>query len=576
MIGSLYLRTEYHYPFYCHDFIIHNFMASNQSQRHRWCCRRLPRGVNQSVDLMMMRVRAFSLGLLLLLCHSNFSTAQSVRTGTLHQSKTTRCSLCPNGESFTGPDKSIPYFVLPGDETPTCSDLAFAASLIDEDDVMCEKYQSNAGYCGCPGVEPLNVCSFCSDGGYPSMANLILPSQDVCRDLYAYISYFNEVQCESIQFSAIVANSHHCGCADSDDITTGRQANPCTFCPDGTFPPEPNLALDLAGSTCGEYAAFINGLDRGECELQSSRGTFALFAFQCGCPGSSPPACSIRENPDLCTTTLLGSVEEDTVCECYAFCDGEFVRCDPYPGSYLGPDCDGVAVTGCNLAGAVDDSGSCHMCPDWTNNITNPDAILPPFSGVSVPGKPEPTCQDLVDYIERTDVFIDCEMIKTRLAYFCGCEDTQPACTLCPGGIQPSFPDTIATGDVTCSQFEGTVTTWEQGTCDLGESYLKVMAARCGCVTANWPICPIHQNPLLCVTNLLRTTTETCECYNFCGTEFHSCADYPGQLLTEAECPEGATLVSGCNNELARSHRCDRGSITCPPPASFNMWSLRP
>lgn len=498
----------------------------------------------------------------ILLFASFLSITHSVTTDTLDQSKVRSCSLCPNGEDYAYPNKSIPYFVLPGDEMPTCSDLAFEASLVNEGDFMCDKYQSNAGYCGCPGVEQLNVCSLCPDGGYPSAANLILPSQDSCRDLYTYVSYFNEAQCDSIQFSAIKANSHHCGCAESENVD-GRQTDLCTFCPDGSFPPDPDLDLELTGLTCGEYAAFINSLGQGECELQASRGTFALFAFQCGCPESSPPACSIRENPELCTKSLLETVDEDVVCECYAFCDEEFVGCDPYPGSFLGSDCDGVGVSGCNLAGAIDDSGSCNMCPDLTNNIANPDAILPPFSGVDVPDNPEPTCQDLVDYIESTGFGIDCEVVKTRLAYYCGCEGTYPSCTLCPGEVQPSFSDKIATGNMTCGQFAGTVTTWEQETCDLGESYLDVMAARCGCITANWPICPIRQNPSLCTNNLLATTNATCECYNFCGDTFHSCADYPGQRLTEADCSNGVTRISGCNRELALSQRCDRGSIKC-------------
>ncbi len=561
------------YPCCCHDFIMHNhpFIAPIPTQLHTWRRHRRHLGSNRTKSTMIKPAAVLPFYLFMLLAVNNFNIAHS--GGAVSQSKGTECSLCPNGDAHSYPDKSIPYFVLPGDETPTCSDLAFAASLVKEGDVMCQKYQSNAGYCGCPGEERKNICSFCSDGGYPAKANLILPSQDICRDLHNYVSYFDADQCDSVQFSAIVANSHHCGCADSDEID-GRQADLCTFCPDGSFPPDPDLHLELAGLTCGEYAAFINSLDRGECELQSSRGTFELFAFQCGCPGASPPECSIRENPDLCTKSLLETVDEDVVCECYSFCNEEFVGCDPYPGSFLGPECEGVAVTGCNLAGAVDDSGSCHICPDLTNNIGNPDAILPPFSGVSVPGNPEPTCQDLVDYIERTDVGIDCDLVRGRLAYYCGCDGTQPKCTLCPGGVQPSFSDQIATGDVTCGAFEGTVTTWEQETCDLGGSYLDVMAARCGCITSNWPVCPIRQNPGLCTTSLLASTNQSCACYNFCGQEFQGCADYPGERLREEDCPDGAALISGCNRELALSHRCDRGSITCPTPSS-NLRSSR-
>jgi hypothetical protein len=470
------------------------------------------------------------------------------------------CTLCPNGEDFVFPDGRIPYFVLPGDKAPTCSSLSFAASMLEEDSTMCARYQANAGFCGCPDMEAKNLCSFCPNQGIPARSNLVLPSGDTCRDLYTYVSYFDNDQCNSIQYDAIIANGDHCGC-DEDATSDGvRRGEVCTFCPGGAFPPEPEFNLELAGLTCGEYATFINSLTQTECEVQSARGTFELFAFQCQCPGVSPPACSRQQNPQLCTVSLLRPVEEEN-CECYSFCDGTFVGCDSYPGNFLGSDCSGVAISGCNFASAIDDSGNCHLCPDFTNNISNSDAVLPPFSGIIIPGVNEPTCQDLVDFIEQTDAEDVCEIAQTRLAYYCGCEGTQSSCTLCPGGLEPSFKDTIATGDVTCAEFANTVLTWEAGTCEIGESYLQVMAAQCGCVTAQYPICTVNENPWLCTMNLLRTTDENCACYNFCGSSFHSCSDHPGQVIDTADCLLGETPVFGCNRALATSHRCSRGSL---------------
>jgi hypothetical protein len=469
------------------------------------------------------------------------------------------CTLCPNGEDFIFPDARIPYFVLPGEKAPTCSSLAFAASILDEESTMCARYKENAGFCGCSDMDAKNLCSFCPDDGIPTRSNLVLPSGDTCRDLYTYVSYFDEDQCSSIQYDAIVANGDLCGC-DEPSKEGVRRGEVCTFCPDGSFPPEPEFNLDLAGLTCGEYATFINSLTQTECEVQSARGTFELFAFQCQCPGATPPACSRQENPQLCTVSLLRTVEEEN-CECYSFCDGNFVGCDSYPGNFLGADCSGVAISGCNFASAIDDSGACNLCPDFTNNITNSDAVLPPFSGITIPGIREPTCQDLVNFIQQRDSEEVCETARTRLAYYCGCEGTQSSCTLCPGGLDPSFQDTIATGDVTCAEFANTVLTWESGTCEIGESYLQIMAARCGCITAQYPICPVNENPWLCTMNLLRTTDEYCACYNFCGSSFHSCSDFPGQAVDASDCPSDETPVFGCNRALATSHRCPRGSL---------------
>jgi hypothetical protein len=417
-----------------------------------------------------------------------------------------RCSLCTDGGQVRYPDATIPYLSLPGTDSTSCSDLDFVSSLVPIDGELCAKYRANAGYCGCPEAEPINTCTFCPEGDFPSHSEFILPTGDTCNDLYTYVSFFEEEQCTSFQYERIVKNAYDCGCKLSmsevlDEFVTRKKVDDCTLCPDGSSVPKENYFLDLAGMTCGDYASFINGLNPHECEIQTSRGTFDLFAYQCNCPGTAPPVCPKQERPELCTVSLLNSVDIDEPCECYSFCDGEFVGCDSWPGNFLRDKCPRNGVSGCNYASAIDD-------------------------------------------INGSDTDVD-----------------DPNCTLCPGGIEPSYKNKIATGDITCKDFAGTVLTWESGTCDLEESYLSIIGARCGCITAEFPICPVQKNPWLCTINLLRSTDEDCECYNFCGDQFHSCADYPGKSLDASQCPEGITPIAGCNQALATSQRCNRPSI---------------
>jgi hypothetical protein len=487
------------------------------------------------------------------------------------------CSLC-SGEGEVGyPDATIPLFMLSGNKYQTCSDLDFVASLVPTDSKLCAKYQANAGYCGCPEATPLDHCTFCPNGDVPSRSEFILPMGETCKNLHTYISFFGEDQCASSQYKEIANHAYDCGCEISmSEVlevfrSTRRKADGCTLCSDGSSPPEENHYLQLAGMSCGDYATFIDSLDTEQCELQTSRGTFDLFAYQCKCPGTTPPVCPKRENSELCTVSLLNSINHDEPCECYSFCDGEFVGCDSYPGNFLRDKCPQNGVSGCNYASAIDDingSGTevedhCSICPDSTNNIVNPDAILPPFSGLTIPGsKEQSTCRDLIDYLSMQNLDDgDCKVAKDRLAHYCGCDNVEPNCTLCPGGIQPSFKNKIATEDTTCEDFAGTVLTWESETCEIGESYLSITGARCGCITAEWPVCPVQQNSLLCTTNLLRSTNEDCACYNFCGDQFHSCSDYPGGSLEASECPAGVTLIAGCNQALATLQRCSRPSI---------------
>ena len=81
------------------------------------------------------------------------------------------------------------------------------------------------------------------------------------------------------------------------------------------------------------------------CETQSQR--IQATAARC-CGGDIEfPVCQLQQNPSMCTDDLLATTDEE--CECYSFCDGEFVECTQFPGALL-LSCLGQAVSGCNQA----------------------------------------------------------------------------------------------------------------------------------------------------------------------------------------------------------------------------------
>lgn len=274
-----------------------------------------------------------------------------------------RCSICSGDGQIAFPDAIIPYFFLRGDDSVTCSDLETRASSVPADSSRCERYQTNAGYCGCPEAEsPLFECTFCPNGNFPSKPEMYLLMGETCEDLHNYVSYMPEDQCTSFQYQGIVKNAYQCGCDVSIPEVFHRHAsntpqNSCSVCPDGSALPKPNHYLDLVDMTCGEYSDMISILSSQQCEFTRNRGTHQLIAYQCDCPNASAPVCPLRENPELCTVSLLNSVDSEEECDCYSFCDGEFIGCQNYPGKYLRNKCLGEGISGCNYSSAIDDVG---------------------------------------------------------------------------------------------------------------------------------------------------------------------------------------------------------------------------
>lgn len=270
-------------------------------------------------------------------------------------SATTSCALCVNHNSNDAkyPDRHIPLLSLPLNTNPTCKEV-FEFMAVNDGDLSapgCAALQEYQGYCGCPSTVPTNECSFCPHGGSPANPDKVVSDVFTCQGLDDFVSFLPGDECgsESSDFKQIQAFAYVCGCPHTEPS--------CTLCPGGGDPPFANrLTLDTDVTTCGEYAEFVGTLTDEQCASQSAEIKSA--AFVCGCEGASAPTtpasdvgkCSIQQNAELCTKKLLDSVEEE--CDCYAFCDSQFVKCQSDEGGLLqNSECAGIPITGCNRAG---------------------------------------------------------------------------------------------------------------------------------------------------------------------------------------------------------------------------------
>jgi hypothetical protein len=254
------------------------------------------------------------------------------------------------------PERHIPLLSLPLNSNPTCKEVIDFMAVNDGDlsDVGCTALQSYGGYCGCSETPALNQCSFCPNGGSPSTPSKVVSELFTCQGLDDFVTFLtaDECQADSTDFLQIQAFAYTCGCPNVQPS--------CTFCPNGAAPQNPDKLLADGGTTCNEFADLVVTLTADQCTQQAS--TIDAARNVCGCSGTASTSgaagqCAIQQNADLCTDALLDTVTED--CECYAFCDGTFVKCQPGEGGLLtSSECIGTPITGCNRAGVAGGSSS--------------------------------------------------------------------------------------------------------------------------------------------------------------------------------------------------------------------------
>lgn len=178
----------------------------------------------------------------------------------------TPCSMCPdNTVDLAREDSVIPFFSLPNNNNPSCLEIRNIATLIDPDDEEfdCALVQEQAGFCGCPDIEPLNICTFCPDGSDPANSDLQTPTTDTCDDLNTYYSYFDSEGCDTLVATSIASMGFLCGCP-------GVEAN-CELCDGTEGMSDPNKEdSGTPGLTCGDLETLVSTLTLGACDSQAA------------------------------------------------------------------------------------------------------------------------------------------------------------------------------------------------------------------------------------------------------------------------------------------------------------------
>jgi hypothetical protein len=253
------------------------------------------------------------------------------------------CAMCPDGSiDVMFPERVVPFFNLNAAQAnPTCEDVAAAAAVAAPKTINCDLVKAQAGYCGCTNVDPEEKCHFCPNGALPERMKFVTPTTDTCENLYYYSEFMAEDDCQTPRFHSIQGLGYICGCPDVEAA--------CTLCPDNSDPPNPDQQTTPDGPTCGDTANVIASYTVEVCSDQDT--TISVAAARCGCEGAELPACTVQQNPHLCTHKLLDTTTVD--CECYSFCDGVFSKCHDFPGGLLSAQfCNGIVVSGCNRANA--------------------------------------------------------------------------------------------------------------------------------------------------------------------------------------------------------------------------------
>ena len=230
----------------------------------------------------------------------------------------------------------------------TCGLLETAA--LKANDTECDKLQSNAAWCQCPGVEP--TCTLCAGGVSPPDVDILVEEIGAtCGEL----EYLATVAPHDTACDRIAAFASACGCPDDDKYAC------MTLCPDGT-PVEQQQ--DIVGETstgkmvtCGDVQATVaNGIEeQARCNMYAQIGVYA-----CGCDSTllPEPACKLCENGQVPTNLLYEVDGKGNTCVEFM---AELVYVDD-PDACLAFQATAGVYCGCD--NPVASASACRICGD--------------------------------------------------------------------------------------------------------------------------------------------------------------------------------------------------------------------
>ena len=191
------------------------------------------------------------------------------------------CSLCPNGDNTTLPDRLLD---IDGFPVQTCGELEMATRLLlDEGDSMCSLMQSVSTFCGCPApIE--NSCSLCRDGGPVPLPNATFAFLEpefgfrpTCALVEAQLDTFPAGSDQCLQMQSF---GSLCGCPPLE--------NACQACPD---PPE-SFSHEILPVSRDILGVGLSCYEISRVTLQTEQRSDLCFALTdrawlCGCNGGN-------------------------------------------------------------------------------------------------------------------------------------------------------------------------------------------------------------------------------------------------------------------------------------------------
>jgi hypothetical protein len=318
------------------------------------------------------------------------------------------CTVCPNGNPITLPEKALS---LPGFELiDSCGTLDSTIGLFFQSDSdECNLVHSASSICGCP--IPEGACYLCGEGASVQQPDLQVPYlldieglTPTCEFIEVYLHSVSGTDSACGVAQAFTAS--YCGCPASPPL----EGPMCTLCPRGEAVPDVNQTLAIGGipfETCGEAeqaAALYLSQASDTCDL------FQSVSSLCGCETLR----SVESPCSLCPDGSPVSLPDE---------DLTFLLMGSSYSSIGGGDLDGV----------------------------------------------QPTCQ-VVEAVVRSFEEGSRECLDVHFfAGVCGCPPVENACDFCPGE-DVAYPDkevliaaTVLGVVPTCSHIDAIVTQFEKG-----------------------------------------------------------------------------------------------------------------